>query len=144
MQPIPTAIAALLPLLATILSSWLNDDKFKPGVNALIAAVFVLLTAVGCELLSASIPVSWTLRLVGVLVYVGVLMAGDLSVLYQYLVYKPSPLSSALGGPTAPTSTQTVTTSAVPASVPTPITLPVGSTPVPQRASAQPPTTPSA
>lgn len=143
MQPIPTVIAALLPLAATMLSARLNDDGFKPGANALIALVFILLAAIACELLSASIPVTWTLRIIGVLAYVGILMSGDLNVLYQYLIAKPSPISTALGGPTLATSTQTVTTSAVPASVPTPITLPSGASAVPQRASA-PPTTPSA
>lgn len=94
---IPTTIAALLPLFATILSSWLNDDGFKPGVNALIAFFALLLTAIVCLLLSSSIPLTWPLRVVAVLGYIGVLMNGDLSVLYGYLVGKSSPVSKALG-----------------------------------------------
>lgn len=88
---VPVSIAAGLPLLATLLSAFLADDGFKPGVNALIAALALLLTAIACVLLSASIPVTWPLRIIAVLAYVGILMNGDLSVLYQYLVVKPSP-----------------------------------------------------
>lgn len=96
MQPtVPMAIAALLPLIATMLSSLLADDKLAPSTNAAIALTAILLTATLCEFLSADIPVSWTLRLIGVLLYVGVLMQGDLSVLYQYLVAKPSPIAPA-------------------------------------------------
>jgi hypothetical protein len=102
MITIPTTIAALLPILATIISSWLNDDQLTPGGNALIALAALLVTSAACELLSADLPVSWPLRLVGVLAYIGVLMNGDLSVLYQYLVKQPSPLAPAPKTPVAP------------------------------------------
>ena len=127
---IPTAIAALLPLFATMLSSWLNDDSFKPGINALIALIAILLTAGACELLAGNVTGDPAASFLAVLGYVGVLMTGDLSVLYQYLVAKPSPVS----GPTPPAN-------ANPVRVPTALTLPPNATPVPPRASAQPPTT---
>jgi hypothetical protein len=123
---IPTAIAALLPLLATILSSWLNDDHFKPGINALIALIAILLTATICEWLAGGfIPGNEAVSFLAILGYVGVLMAGDFSVLYQYLVAKPSPVSRALGMPVAP-ATQTPTTSVVTKAYipPAPIVLP--------------------
>lgn len=116
---IPTVIAALLPLFATMLSSWLNDDHFKPGVNAIIALVALIVTAIVCELLSGSIPLTWSLRVVVVLAYVGILMNGDLSVLYTYLVAKPSPVSSALG-----LNTPTPTPPQSPVSAPKPIVIP--------------------
>lgn len=91
---IPTTIAAILPLLATMLSSWLADDHLAPGINALIALMAILATATACELLGTGLipgnPAGTALAIAG---YVGVLMAGDLSVLYQYLVAKPSPVS---------------------------------------------------
>ena|SRR5258708_738346 len=102
---IPTAIAAILPLLATMLSSWLNDDHFRPGINAGIALAFILLTATACELLAGNVTGNISVSFLAVLGYVGVLMSGDLSVLYQYLVAKPSPVSKALGMPVS-TSTK--------------------------------------
>lgn len=129
MLTIPTTIAALLPLAATSLSSWLNDDGQKPGFNAIIALIAIVLTSVVCVLLSGSIPLGWPLRIVAVLAYIGVLMNGDLSVLYGYLVAKPSPLSP-----------KPAPVNANPVRVPTALVLPPDSTPVPPRASA-PPTT---
>jgi hypothetical protein len=115
---IPTAIAALLPLLATMLSSWLNDDHFKPGINALIALIAILLTATICEWLAGGfIPGNEAVSFLAILGYVGVLMAGDFSVLYQYLVAKPSPVSRALGLPVAPAN-------ANPVRVPTALVMP--------------------
>lgn len=96
---IPTTIAALLPLFATILSSWLNDDGFKPGVNAGIAALAILVTAICCELLAGNITGNPQASFLAVLGYVGVLMAGDFSVLYQYLLAKKSPMSTLLTPP---------------------------------------------
>lgn len=91
---IPTAIAAILPLLATIISSWLADDKLARGVNALIALVALLVAASLCEWLAGGlIPGNPTASFIGVLAYIGVLMNGDLSTLYQYLMYKPSPVA---------------------------------------------------
>ena len=55
MLTIPTTIAAILPLLATMLSSWLNDDHFRPGINALIALAAILLTATACEMLAGNV-----------------------------------------------------------------------------------------
>lgn len=114
---IPTTIAALLPLVATVLSSWLNDDHFKPGVNALIALVAILATATGCELLAGNFTGNWAASVLGGFGYVGVLMAGDFNILYQYLVAKPSPISAALGG-TAPANSDPVTALGTNAAVP--------------------------
>ena len=93
---VPTVIAALLPLLATALSSWLNDDHLPQGINALISLVAIIVTAVGCELLAGGlIPGNWPASFVGVLAYVGILMQGDLATLYTFLVAKPSPVAPA-------------------------------------------------
>lgn len=89
---IPTAIAALLPFLATALSSWLSDDHLPQKVNALIALAAIVLTAISCELLAGNFTGNWAASFLGTLGYVTILMQGDLSVLYQYLVAKPSPL----------------------------------------------------
>jgi|SRR5690348_1611650 len=121
---IPTVVAALLPLFTTMLSSWLNSDHFPAGLNALIALTALLLTAVLCELLSGAIPLTWPLRFVAVLGYVAILMNGDLSVLYAYLVAKPGPI----GPKPAPANPN-------PVRVPTALTMP--GAPVPPRASAQ-------
>lgn len=121
---IPTVVAALLPLVATMLSSWLSSDRLPAGVNALTALCALLLTAVVCELLSGAIPLTWPLRFLAILGYVAILMNGDLSVLYRYLVAKPGPI----GPKPAPANPN-------PVRVPTALTLP--GTPVPPRASAQ-------
>ena len=135
---IPTAIAAILPLLATIISSWLADDKLTRGVNALIALAALLVAAVLCEWLAGGlIPGNPTASFIGILAYVGVLMSGDLSTLYQYLVYKPSPVAP------KPANPNPVTSPVTSAAVPTPIVLPSGASVVPPRASATD-TTPSA
>lgn len=105
MQPsIPVTIAALLPLLATVLSSWLADDHLAAGINALIALVAILVTATGCELLAGNFTGNVSVSFIGTLGYVGVLMNGDLSVLYMYLIAKPSPLSK----PVAPANVNPV------------------------------------
>lgn len=94
MQPtIPTLIASLLPLIASALSSWLNDDGLPPGRNALIALAAILVTAVVCELLAGNFTGNWTTSVLGVLGYVGVLMHGDFAVLYDYLLRKKSPIA---------------------------------------------------
>lgn len=116
---IPATIAALLPLVATMLSSWLNDDNLQPGVNALIALIAILLTATGCELLAGNFTGNVAASFLGILGYVGVLMSGDLSMLYQYLVAKPSPLSK----PVAPINANPVripTALVIPPAVPNP------------------------
>lgn len=94
MQPtIPTLIASLLPLIASALSSWLNDDGLPPGRNALIALTAILVTAVACELLAGNFTGNWTASVLGTLGYVGVLMHGDFAVLYDYLLRKKSPIA---------------------------------------------------
>jgi len=104
MPTIPTALAALLPFAATLLSSWLNDDSLKPGTNALIALCALLFTATGCELLTVGlIPHNPAATFLGVLAYVTILMQGDLSVLYGYLIAQPSPaIKRAPAPPPAP------------------------------------------
>src|SRR5262249_39094074 len=71
---IPIAIAGFLPLLATGLSSWLADDKLKPGINALIALIAILLAATACELLAGNVTGDPATSFLGILGYVGVLM----------------------------------------------------------------------
>ena len=132
---IPDAIAALLPLLATILSAQLASNHFRPAVNAIISLLAILATAVACELLSADIPASWPLRLAGVLAYVAVLMHGDLHSLYDYLVASPSPVAKTLGVPATNAQITALGTRAYTPSgaATTPPRLPE----VPQRTSAQ-------
>lgn len=90
---IPDSIAVILPFLATILSSWLNDDGLKPGANALISVGAILIAAIACELLASNFTFSNPTWFIGVLGYVGILMRGDLGVLYNYMVKKSSPLA---------------------------------------------------
>lgn len=137
---IPAAIAAILPLLATMLSSYLNDDHLKPGTNALIALAAILITATACEVLAGNVTGNWAASFIGVLGYVGVLMNGDLATLYGYLVAKPSPLAPP--APARSTPTASVVTKAY--TPPTPLVLSQGASPVPQRASAPTDTTPGA
>lgn len=99
---IPTTIAAILPLIATMLSSWLADDKLAPGINALIALIAILFTATLCEWLDGNFTGNVAASFLAILGYVGVLMAGDFSVLYSYLVATPSPLNRVVEGSVAP------------------------------------------
>jgi hypothetical protein len=135
---IPVSIAAILPLLSTALSSYLNDDHLKPRTNALIAFVAILGTATGCELLTGNFTGNWSVSVLGIIGYVALLMHGDLSVLYAFLMLTRSPLAPSPW--VQPLRTSPVTRAYTP---PTPIILPPDANPVPPRASA-PTDTPSA
>lgn len=118
---IPDTIAAILPFLATALSSWLSDDKLKPGINALIALCAILASAVACELLAGNFTGNWAISFLGTLGYVVLILEGDMSVLYGYLLRKPSPVAPS-DTTTFSTTQQSVTTKAF--QPPKPITLP--------------------
>lgn len=90
---IPDTLVVLLPLLASALSSWLNDDGFQPGANAFIALSAIIVAAVACELLASNFTFSNPAWFFGILGYTALLMKGDLSVLYAYLLKKSSPVS---------------------------------------------------
>jgi hypothetical protein len=128
---IPVSIAAILPLLATALSSYLNDDHLKPRTNALIALTALLVTAIACELLTGNFTGNWSVSVLGIIGYVALLMHGDLSVLYAFLMLTRSPLAPSPW--VQPLRTPVVTRAYTP---PIAITLPPGSSPVPPRASA--------
>ena len=59
-QPtIPQTIAALLPLLATMLSSWLSTDRLPRWANALIAFAALIVTAISCVVLAGNSLGGW-------------------------------------------------------------------------------------
>ena len=100
MQPTPPqAIAALLPLLATMVSSWLSQDRLPRFANALIALVALVMTALVCAVLAGNFTGNQQASLLAILGYVAILMHGDLHVLYQFLVAAPGPLAAALAPP---------------------------------------------
>lgn len=136
MQPtLPQDLAFILPLLAAGLTHWLSSDRLAGWQNALIAALFLVGTALLCAWLSGTFLLgSPQASVLAVLGYVALLMHGSLSTILTYLEGIKSPFDATVPAPFI--STQTVTTKATPASVPTPITLPPGSSPVPPRASA--------
>lgn len=96
MQPptIPLGIAAVLPLFATMLSSWLAQDQFPKFANALIAFVALVGTAIACVTLAGNFTGNAQVSILATLGYVAVLMQGDLSVLYEYLVSTQGPLNA--------------------------------------------------
>lgn len=102
---IPLSIAAALPLTGQIASSLLTDDRQKPSVNALIAAVFLLLVAVVCYLLAGNFTGSPASSIVIIIAYCALLMRGSLGMLMQFFDLTPSPIANAIFGkpPTQPT-----------------------------------------
>lgn len=100
MQPtIPTTIAIALPILGQILSSLLTDDRQKPGVNAAIAAAFLLIVAILCAVLAGNFTGNLQESLLVVAAYVALLMRGSLAMLMQFFDLVPSPVANALFGP---------------------------------------------
>ena len=94
MQPtIPQSVAALLPILATALSSWLSHSTLKPGINALIAFVALVGTAIGSAYLAGNFTGNVQTSILVVLAYVVFLMQNDFKTLLQYLVSVPSVLN---------------------------------------------------
>lgn len=94
MQPtIPQSVAALLPILATVLSSWLSHSTLKPAINALIAFVALVGTAVASAYLAGNFTGNVQTSILVVLAYVVFLMQNDFQTLLQYLVSAPSILN---------------------------------------------------
>lgn len=134
MQPtIPQDVAFVLPLIAAGLTHYLISDRLAPWKNALIAIVFLIATALACAWLSGNFLLgSPQASVLAILAYVVVLMQGSLRTILLYLESIPSPFDSP-----APANPQPVTSLGTSAAVPTPLTLPAGSSAVPPRASAQ-------
>src|SRR5207244_773329 len=94
--PIPQSIAALLPILVTMLSSYLTHARLPPWLNALIAALAILLTSVACIWLSGNFTGNIEASVGLVLSYVAFFMRNDFAVLVQYLQAAASPVQKAL------------------------------------------------
>lgn len=131
---IPLSIAAALPIVGQIVSSLLIDDRQKPGVNAAIAGVFLLLVAAVCALLAGNFTGNWTLTIGVIVAYCAVLMRSSLGMLTQFFDLVPSPIANALFGkpPTLP---------ATPAAA-APLTIERASTPRPTMSATRPTTPP--
>lgn len=127
---IPLSIAAALPLAGQIASSLLTDDRQKPGVNALIAAVFLLLVGVVCYLLAGNFTGSPASSIVIIIAYCALLMRGSLGMLMQFFDLTPSPIANAIFGKP-------------PTAQPTPAAAPLivqrANTPAPARVASRPP-----
>jgi hypothetical protein len=95
---IPLSIAAALPFAGQIASSLLTDDRQKPAINALIAAVFLLLVAVVCYLLTGNFTGNVASSIVIIIAYCALLMHGSLGTLMQFFEVAPSPLANAIFG----------------------------------------------
>lgn len=85
---VPTAIAGLIPIIATSLSALFITDKLTAKRNALIALIAIVLTSIVCEVLTltSGLPGNKAEIFLATLGYVGVFMRGDLGVLYQSLL----------------------------------------------------------
>ncbi len=116
MQPtIPQSVAAILPFLATALSSWLSHSTLKPAINALIAFVALVGTAVGSAYLAGNFTGNVQTSILVVLAYVVFLMQNDFKTLLQYLVNVPSVLNGFTQAPSAiPARTSKVSNAAQP------------------------------
>jgi predicted PurR-regulated permease PerM len=96
-QPtLPQTVAMALPFLATMISSWLSQDRLPRLANALIALVAIAITAICCVVLAGNFTGNLRTSVMATLGYVAILMQGDLRVLYQFLVDAPGPLAAAL------------------------------------------------
>lgn len=135
MQPtLPQDIAIGLPFVASLFTHYLMADRLRAWQNALIAAVFVIGTAIACIWLSGTfIPGDPQASVLLVVAYVVMLMRGPLSVLAAFFASVPSPFDAS----PAPANPN-------PVRVPTALTLPPNASPVPPRTSQQPPAPPSA
>ena len=109
---VPQSIAILLPFSASSIASWLSHDRLPGWANALIAFVALVGTAVGAWLLAGNFTGNVATSVSAILLYVGVLMQGQLQVLQQFLLAAGSPL---VHGSVAPVpATATVTTQRTP------------------------------
>ena len=93
-------LVAILPLIATVLSGWLSQDRLPRAANALIALIALIGTALLCAFLAGNFTGNAQASLLAVLGYVALLMNGDLRVLYQFLVALPGPLAALAPVPT--------------------------------------------
>ena len=91
----------MLPLLATMLSGFFSHDRLPRGVNALIALVALVATAVACLWLAGNFTGNAQASVLAVLGYVAILMNGDLHAIYLFLVTAPSPLAAMVSSPAA-------------------------------------------
>jgi len=89
---IPQSIAILLPFAASSIASWLSHDRLPGWANALIALFALVGTAVGAWLLAGNFTGNVATSVSAILLYVGVLMQGQLQVLQQFLLAAGSPL----------------------------------------------------
>lgn len=89
---VPQSVAILLPFAASSIASWLSHDKLPGWANALIALVALVGTAVGAWLLAGNFTGNVATSVSAVLLYVGVLMQGQLQVLQRFLTASGSPL----------------------------------------------------
>lgn len=133
------------PLIGSSVAAILAQDKWPVWANDTIAWVILLTIAGGDMYANAQFVGGWVLIVADGVQVVTFLSSGWLVKLAPWLIwlswlqnnlFNLVPLFENLDKP-APTSLQTVTTKATPPSVPTPITLPGGASPVPPRSSAQ-------
>lgn len=116
---IPQTIAAILPFLVALLTSYLRGDKLSVQLNGLIALVAIVLTAIACVWLSGVWTSDFRLLVIAILAYVGYLMRNDYQAVMTWLFIKNSPLPPS-NGSLAPQNANTVAqTSASPAGITT-------------------------
>jgi hypothetical protein len=89
---VPQSVAILLPFAASSIASWLSHDRLPGWANALIALFALVGTAIGAWLLAGNFTGNVVTSVSAVLLYVGVLMQGQLQVLQQFLTASGSPL----------------------------------------------------
>lgn len=107
MPTIPQSIAILLPFAASSIASWLSHDRLSGWANALIALFALVGTAVGAWLLAGNFTGNVATSVSAILLYVGVLMQGQLQVLQQFLLAAGSPLVHGGAAPAAATAQRT-------------------------------------
>ena len=105
---LPQDVAFVLPFVSTGLVHYLQSDHQKAWINAVIALVFFVGTAVGCAWLSGNFLFgSPQASVLAVISFTGILMRGGLSSVVDYLAALPSPLDAA--APKPPPAPQLVT-----------------------------------
>jgi hypothetical protein len=123
------------PLVGSSVAAILAQDKWPVWANDTIAWVILLAFAGGDMYANSQFAGGWVIIVADGVQVVAFLSSGWLVKLAPWLIwlswlqanlFNLVPLFEKLDRP-APTGTQTVTTSAVPASVPTPIVLPITS-----------------
>lgn len=142
--PIPDAIAALLPLVASSLSRYLADDRLPNWVNALIAAVALLGAAIGCWLLAGNFTGNVQLSIAAIMGWVLFLMRGDMRLLLQFFDLVDSPLAKIVQAATTPAPAPATAVPSTPAPLDasqiSTVNLPTVKPPQPLRLPTRPPT----